>query len=206
MELQMTQVGSTKPASKLAVVEATFTAEFNEPLVHQTVVACMNAARQGTKAQKNRSDVRGGGAKPWRQKGTGRARAGTSRSPIWRSGGATFAARPRNFTQKINKKMYRGAIKSIISELIRSARLVVVDNLEIENPKTRELLALLNGMELKDVLIVTEDVSENLHLAARNLYSVGLCSVSEVDPVCLMAYEKVMMTSGAVKFFEETLA
>lgn len=206
MELQVTQVGTTKSTSKLEVVDATFSADYNEALVHQVVVSTMNAARQGSKAQKNRSDVRGGGAKPWKQKGTGRARAGTSRSPIWRSGGATFAARPRDFSQKINKKMFRSAIKSILSELVREDRLVLVDSITVENPKTRDLVAVLKGMELRDVLILTDDMTENLFLAARNLYNVGLCNVSEVDPVCLMAYEKVLITAGAVKYFEESLA
>lgn len=206
MELQVTQVGATSAASKMTVQDATFAVDYNEGLVHQVVVACMNAARQGTKAQKTRSDVRGGGAKPWKQKGTGRARAGTSRSPIWRSGGVTFAARTRDFSQKINKKMYRAAVKSILSELIRTDRVVIVDALELENPKTRELAALLKSMELNDVLVVTDDVTENLYLASRNLYHVGLCGVSDIDPVTLMAYQKVLMTSGAVKFFEESLA
>jgi large subunit ribosomal protein L4 len=156
-------------AGALEVSEATFGLEFNEALVHQVVVAYAAGARQGTRAQKTRSEVSGGGAKPWRQKGTGRARAGTTRGPIWRSGGVTFAAKPQDHSQKVNRKMYRGAIKSILSELVRQDRLVVVENFTVETPKTKELVAKLNGLELKDVLIITPEVDENLFLSARNL-------------------------------------
>ena len=157
--------------SALEVSEATFGREFNEALVHQVVVAFGAGARQGSKAQKTRSEVRGGGAKPWRQKGTGRARAGTIRSPIWRSGGVTFAAKPQDHSQKVNRKMYRGAIASILSELVRQERLIVVNDFSVETPKTKELVAKLKGLELKDVLIVTKEVDENLFLSARNLYN-----------------------------------
>jgi len=189
----------------LEVSEATFGLEFNEALVHQVVVAYAAGARQGTRAQKTRSEVSGGGAKPWRQKGTGRARAGTSRGPIWRSGGVTFAAKPQDHSQKVNRKMYRGAIKSILSELVRQERLIVVESFTVETPKTKELVAKLNGMELKDVLIVTPEVDENLFLSARNLYKVDVRDVDGIDPVSLVGFEKVLMTASAVKQIEEML-
>ncbi|WP_026376854.1 50S ribosomal protein L4 [Aestuariibacter salexigens] len=192
--------------SALEVSEATFGREFNEALVHQVVVAFGAGARQGSKAQKTRSEVRGGGKKPWRQKGTGRARAGTIRSPIWVGGGRAFAAKPRDFEQKVNKKMYRGAIKSILSELVRQDRLVVVEKFGVEQPKTKELLAKLKELELNDVLIVTPEVDENLFLSARNLYKVDVRDVQGVDPVSLIAFEKVLMTADAVKQLEEALA
>ncbi|MBC3765137.1 50S ribosomal protein L4 [Neptunicella marina] len=190
----------------LEVSEATFGREFNEALVHQVVVAFGAGARQGTRAQKTRSEVSGGGKKPWRQKGTGRARAGTIRSPIWRSGGVTFAAKNQDHSQKVNKKMYRGAIKSILSELVRQERLVVVEKFAVEAPKTKELVAKLNELELNDVLIVTSEVDENLFLSARNLYKVDVRDVAGIDPVSLIAFEKVLMTADAVKQLEETLA
>jgi large subunit ribosomal protein L4 len=192
--------------SALEVSDATFGREFNEALVHQVVVAFGAGARQGTKAQKTRAEVRGGGKKPWRQKGTGRARAGTIRSPIWVGGGRTFAAKPRDFDQKVNKKMYRGAVKSILSELVRQERLVVVEKFGVETPKTKELLAKLTEMELKDVLIVTAELDENLFLASRNLYKVDVRDVQGIDPVSLIAFDKVVMTVDAVKQLEEALA
>jgi LSU ribosomal protein L4P len=195
-----------KGADALTVSETTFGREFNESLVHQVVVAYAAGARQGTRAQKTRSDVSGGGAKPWRQKGTGRARAGTIRSPIWRSGGVTFAARPQDHAQKVNKKMYRGALKSILSELVRQERLIVVDNFSVEAPKTKELVAKLKEFELSDVLIVTAEVDENLFLAARNLYKVDVRDAETIDPVSLIAFDKVVMTADAVKQVEEMLA
>lgn len=188
------------------VSEATFGREFNEALVHQVVTAYAAGARQGSKAQKTRSEVSGGGKKPWRQKGTGRARAGTIRSPIWRSGGVTFAAKPQDHSQKVNKKMYRGAIQSILSELVRQERFVVVENFEVETPKTKALAAKLSEMNLKDVLIITEEVSENLFLSARNLYKVDVRDVATIDPVSLIAFDKVVITAGAVKQIEEMLA
>lgn len=188
------------------VSEATFGREFNEALVHQVVTAYAAGARQGSKAQKTRSEVSGGGKKPWRQKGTGRARSGTIRSPIWRSGGVTFAAKPQDHSQKVNKKMYRGAIKSILSELVRQERFIVVENFDVETPKTKALAAKLNEMSLKDVLIVTEEVSENLFLSARNLYKVDVRDVATIDPVSLIAFDKVLVTAGAVKQIEEMLA
>jgi large subunit ribosomal protein L4 len=190
--------------SALQVSETTFGREFNEALVHQVVVAYAAAARQGTRAQKTRSEVSGGGKKPWRQKGTGRARAGTIRSPLWRSGGVTFAAKPQDHSQKVNRKMYRGAIQSILSELVRQDRLVVVEKFGVDAPKTKELLTKLQALELKDVLIVTTEVEENLFLAARNLYKVR--DVTGIDPVSLIAFDKVLMTADAVKQIEEMLA
>lgn len=190
----------------LEVSDATFGREFNEALVHQVVVAYGAGARQGTKAQKTRAEVRGGGKKPWRQKGTGRARAGTIRSPIWVGGGRAFAAKPRSFEQKVNKKMYRGAIQSILSELVRQDRLIVVEKFGVDAPKTKDLLAKLNELELKDVLIVTAEVDENLFLASRNLYKVDVRDVQGIDPVSLIAFEKVLITTEAVKALEEALA
>jgi large subunit ribosomal protein L4 len=192
--------------SALEVSETTFGREFNEALVHQVVVAYAAGARQGTRAQKTRSDVSGGGKKPWRQKGTGRARSGTIRSPIWVGGGVTFAARPQDHSQKVNKKMYRGAVKSILSELVRQDRLIVVENFSVEAPKTQELKAKLKELDLKDVLIITEELDENLFLAARNLYKVDVRDVQGIDPVSLIAFDKVLVTAAAVKKIEESLA
>ena len=190
----------------LQVSETTFGREFNEALIHQVVVAYANGARQGTRAQKTRSEVSGGGKKPWRQKDTGRARAGSIRSPIWRSGGVTFAARPQDHSQKVNKKMYRAALQSILSELVRQERLIVVEQFAIDAPKTKDLVAKLKSMDLKDVLIVTPEVDENLFLAARNLYKVDVRDVTGLDPVSLIAFDKVLMTAEAVKQIEEMLA
>lgn len=196
----------TKDAQRaLQVSETTFGREFNEALVHQVVVAYSAGSRQGTRAQKTRSDVSGGGKKPWRQKGSGRARAGTIRSPIWRSGGVTFAARPQDHSQKVNRKMYRGALRSILSELVRQDRLIVVDEFALESHKTKVLAAKLKELDLKDVLIVTAEVEEKLFLAARNLYKVDVRDVAGVDPVSLVRFEKVLMTAQAVAQFEEML-
>jgi large subunit ribosomal protein L4 len=197
-----TAVGS----QTLQVSDKVFGADFKEALVHQVVTAYMSAARSGTKAQKNRSAVRGGGAKPFRQKGTGRARAGTSRSPIWRSGGVNFAASPRSYAQKVNRKMFRGAIRSILSELNRQERLLVVDQVSVTAPKTKELVTKLKEMDLSDVLIVAVNPDENIFLAARNLYGVDVCDVIDIDPVSLIAYDKVLVTEEAVKKLEERLA
>jgi len=190
----------------LQVSETTFGREFNEALVHQVVVAYAAGARAGTRSQKTRSEVRGGGKKPWRQKGTGRARAGTTRGPIWRSGGVTFAAKPQDHSQKVNRKMYRGAIASILSELVRQERLIVVEDFSVETPKTKELVTKLNALGLKDVLIVTPEVDENLFLSARNLYKVDVRDVDGIDPVSLVGFEKVLMTATAVKQIEEMLS
>ena len=186
--------------------EANFAREYNEALVHQVVTAYLSGARQGTRAQKTRSEVAGGGKKPWRQKGTGRARAGTIRSPIWRSGGTTFAARPQDHSQKVNKKMYRAAMRSILSELARTDRLVVVEGVDVDQPKTKLLVEQLKGFGVENVLIVADAVDKNLYLAARNLHKVDVCDVDAVDPVSLIAFDKVMVTVDAVKKFEETLA
>ncbi|OIQ47267.1 MAG: 50S ribosomal protein L4 [Gammaproteobacteria bacterium MedPE] len=201
MELVLKDAGNA-----LEVSEATFGRDFNEALVHQVVVAYAAGARQGSRKQKTRSEVSGGGAKPWKQKGTGRARAGTIRSPIWRSGGVTFAARPQDHSQKVNRKMYRAALQSIFSELVRQDRLVVVENFAVETPKTKELVAKLKELELKDVLIVTEEVEENLFLAARNLYKVDVRDVAGLDPVSLVGFDKIVVTAAAVKQIEEMLA
>jgi len=189
----------------VSVSEVTFGREFNQDLVHQAVVAYMAGARQGTKAQKTRAEVSGGGKKPWRQKGTGRARAGTIRSPIWRSGGVTFAAKPRNHDQKLNKKMYRGALRCILSELARQERLVVVENFALESPKTKALVQKLAQYDIAEALIVTEEVNEALYLSARNLHKVDVCDVSGVNPVSLIRFDKVIMTVAALKKFEEVL-
>ena len=190
--------------AELAVSEATFGQEYNETLVHQVVVAYRNAGRAGTKRQKSRAEVRGGGKKPHAQKGTGQARAGSSRSPIWRGGGVTFAARPRDFAQKVNRKMYRGAIVSMLSELVRQNRLVVTDEIALEAPKTKLLASKLSGWSLTHkVLIVVEALDEKLFLAARNLPHVELLEVAQINPLSLVEHERVLMTVGAVKMLEE---
>jgi large subunit ribosomal protein L4 len=190
----------------LTVSETTFGRDFNEALVHQVVVAYSAGARQGTRAQKTRSEVSGSGRKPWRQKGTGRARSGSIRSPIWRSGGVTFAAKPQDHSQKVNKKMYRGAMKGILSELFRQDRLVVMEKFSVEAPKTKLLVQKLKEMALKDVLIVTEKIDTNLFLASRNLYKVDVRDVAGIDPVSLIAFNTVIMTVDAVRRVEEMLA
>jgi len=200
MKLKMQGSGSVD------VTEAAFGAEFNEALIHQVVTAYLAGGRAGTKAQKNRAAVRGGGAKPWRQKGTGRARAGTIRSPIWVGGGRTFAAQPRNHDQKVNKKMYRAALRSVLSELVRQDRLVVVKELTLEAPKTKLLATQLKEFDLSNVLIVTEAFDEKLFLAARNLTDVGICDAAAIDPVVLIRFEKVLITLPALKLLEERLS
>ncbi len=183
-----------------------FGAEFNGPLVHQVVTAYMAGGRAGTKAQKTRAEVRGGGKKPWKQKGTGRARAGTIRSPLWRGGGIIFAAKPRSFEQKVNRKMYRGALASILSELNRLERLIVVKDFEVKQPKTKLLAGELAALKVEDVLLVTHEENQNLSLAARNLKGVDVCRVEEVDPVALVAREKLVITVDALKRLQEQLA
>lgn len=192
--------------TSVSVSEATFGKEFNESLIHQVVTAYLAGARQGTRAQKTRSQVRGGGRKPWKQKGSGRARAGTIRSPIWRGGGVTFAAVPADHSQKVNRKMYRGAIRSIMSELIRQERLVVVPEMAIAEPKTKLFIAKMKELDLTNCLIVSEDVDSNLYLSARNLPHVEVVDVDAINPVNLVAFEKVVMTVSALKKFEELLA
>lgn len=188
------------------VSEQAFGVDFNEPLIHQVVTAWLAGARSGTKRQKNRSDVSGGGAKPWNQKGTGRARAGTIRSPIWVGGGRAFAARPRDHSQKVNRKMYRGALRSLFSELLRQERLIVVESITVDAPKTKELAAKLKGLSLDNVLIVNEAFDENLYLAARNLKNVGIIDVTAIDPVTLLRFEKVVISVPALKLVEERLS
>ncbi len=205
MELSVVKPGNSA-AGTVSVSEATFAREYNEALVHQVVTAYLAGARQGTRAQKSRSAVAGGGRKPWRQKGTGRARAGTIRSPIWRSGGVTFAASPQDHSQKVNKKMYRAAMRSILSELARTERLLVVENFDVEQPKTKLLVEQLKGFGVDNVLIVANEVDQNLYLASRNLHKVDVCDVDAVDPVSLVAFDKVMVTVEALKKFEEALA
>jgi large subunit ribosomal protein L4 len=192
--------------ASMDVADVVFGQEFNETLVHQVVVAYMAGGRAGTHAQKNRSAVRGGGSKPWRQKGTGRARSGTIRSPLWRGGGTTFAASTRDYSQKVNKKAYRAAIRSILSELVRQERLVVVDSFAVDAPRTRDLVSKLQDLGLEQVLIVHEDPDENLYLAARNLPKVEVVDTAIADPVSLVGFDKVLMTAGALRQFEERLA
>lgn len=205
MELQV-RSHAGHAASKLKVSEVLFGCDFNEALIHQVIVAYRARGRAGTKAQKNRSDVRGGGIKPWRQKGTGRARAGSIRSPLWRTGGVTFAARPRDFTQKVNKRMYRKALHSILSELNRQERLLIVDQFTVSQPKTKELLVHLNELGLPKALIVIANEDRNLFLSARNLIGVSVVLASEVDPVSLVGASHVLMTVDAVKKIEERFA
>lgn len=203
MELQL-----ANSKKKLDLSDEVFGCEFKEALIHQVVTAYMNAGRAGTKAQKTRAEVRGGGAKPFRQKGTGRARAGTIRSPIWRTGGATFAAKPRSFKQKVNKKMYRGAIRSIFSELVRQDRVVIVDSFKIEEMKTKILLGMLNDLNATGhVLIISETLDENLYYSARNIPHVAItdASIAAADPVSLVRAEKVIITAAAIKEIEELL-
>lgn len=206
MELALALPGKKTGKEKVTVSDESFGREYNEPLVHQTVVTYMAGARQGTVKQKNRSEVQGGGRKPWRQKGTGRARAGTIRSPIWRSGGLAFAARPQDYSKKINKKMYRGAMQCILSELIRQERLIAVNDFTVDTHKTKDLVNKLKEFELDNVLIVSDQVEKNLYLAARNLHKVDVLDVSGVDPVSLIGFEKVLITVPALKKIEEMLS
>ncbi len=195
-----------QPTGSVDVAETAFGAAFNEALVHQVVTAYLAGSRAGTKAQKNRAAVRGGGAKPWRQKGTGRARAGTIRSPIFVGGGRTFAASPRDFSQKVNKKMYRAALRSVLSELVRQDRLLVIESLAIDAPKTKLLAGKLKELELDNVLLLNEAFDEKLFLAARNLPNVGICDAASIDPVVLIRFEKVLITLPALKLIEERLS
>lgn len=204
MELSVIKAGNAA-AGTVSVSDVTFAREYNEDLVHQVVTAYMAGARQGSRAQKNRADVSGGGRKPWRQKGTGRARAGTNSSPIWRSGGVTFAAQPQDHSQKVNRKMYRAALRTIMSELARQDRLIVVESLDMEVPKTKELVKQLGEFGLDNVLIVSAELDTNLYLASRNLHKVDVRDVASADPVSLIAYDKVLVTVDAVKKFEEML-
>ena len=206
MELNLTTATGKASKKTVEVSDVAFAADFNEGLVHQVVTAYLAGGRSGTRAQKTRSQVRGGGAKPWRQKGSGRARAGTIRSPLWRTGGVTFAAKPQDWSQKVNRKMYRAGMRSILSELARQDRLVVLDDFNLEQPKTKLLAEQLKTLGLDSVLIVTEKMDDNLFLAARNLYKVGLCEAGVVDPVSLVRFDKVLTTVSALKQIEESLA
>ena len=205
MELALTNDAGAE-AGRLEVSEQVFGADYKPSLIHQVVTAYLAGGRSGTKAQKSRSQVAGGGSKPWRQKGTGRARAGTSRSPIWRGGGMTFAGQPRDYAQKVNRKMYQGALRSILSELARQGRLVVMSELKLTAPKTKELIALLKGLEINDALLVSERDDENLFLAARNLPGIDAISAAELDPVSMIAFDKVVVTEAAIKQIEERLS
>jgi large subunit ribosomal protein L4 len=206
MELNLALPGKKTGKETVSLSDESFDKAYNEPLVHQTVVTYMAGARQGSVKQKTRSEVRGGGRKPWRQKGTGRARAGTIRSPIWRGGGVTFAARPADHSKKLNKKMYRGAMQCILSELIRNGRLFVVNEFQLGSHKTQELVNKLKEFGLDNVLIISEEVEKNLYLAARNLHKVDALDVTGIDPVSLIGFENVLITVSALKKVEEMLA
>lgn len=206
MELALTTAGGKASSKTVAVADSAFARDFNEGLVHQIVTAYLAGGRAGTRGHKNRSDVSGGGAKPYRQKGTGRARAGTIRSPLWRTGGKTFAATNQDWSQKINKKQYRAGMRSILSELVRQERLVVVENFSVKEPKTRELVEQLAKLGLGQVMIVVEEMDKNLFLAARNLHKIGLSEAAIIDPVSLVKFDKVLVTVPALKKIEEMFA
>ena len=200
MELQLHD-----STAKLNVSDAIFGAAYNEPLIHQVVTAYMNGARAGTKAQKSKAMVSGGGKKPWKQKGTGRARAGSIRSPLWRGGGKTFAAVPRDFSQKVNRKMYRGAIRSIVAELTRQGHLIVAETFTVDAARTKGLVERLKSMAASDILIVTGELDKNLFLSARNIPHVAVCDVEAINPLTLLSHQKVLMTADAVKKLEAWL-
>jgi len=202
VQLGLTSDSGNEANANVEVTDAAFAAEFNEALVHQVVTAYMAGARAGTRAHKSRSQVRGGGRKPWRQKGTGSARAGSIRSPIWRGGGVTFAARPKDYAQKVNRKMYRGAMRSILSELVRQDRLIVVESFSVDTPKTRNLVEKLSRMAIDDVLIVIDGEDMNLELAVRNLHWAAVIHSKDVNPVNLMAFDKIVITVPALKHVE----
>jgi len=196
----------TQDSKNLDLADSAFGVPYNEALVHQVVNAVLSGGRAETKAQKNRSQASGGGAKPWKQKGTGRARAGTIRSPIWVGGGRTFAAKPQDHSQKVNRKMYQAAMRSILSELFRQKRVVVTDSINIKQPKTKDLLKILNKNDLTDVLMVSDAFDENLFLSARNVKNVGICNAGSITPVILMKHEKILITVSALKLIEERFA
>ena len=204
MKVKVLNLKTNKSTSQ-EVSDDIFDRTYNESLVHQITTAYMAGGRSGSKAQKNRAAVSGGGKKPWKQKGTGRARAGTSRGPIWRSGGVTFAAQPKSFSQKVNKKMYKGAISVIFSELLRKDRLRVVSDFEVAEPKTKNITSLMKSLNLKDALLMTDELDENLYLSSRNLYHVGVCDTQSIDPVSLIGYENVVLTKAALKKVEAML-
>ncbi|HIF52361.1 MAG TPA: 50S ribosomal protein L4 [Thiotrichaceae bacterium] len=205
MELTIQKEGKKK-AGSMTVADSVFSVEFNEPLIHQVLTTYLAGARSGTKAQKTRSEVRGGGRKPWAQKGTGRARAGTIRSPLWRSGGVTFAAKPRDYSKKINKKMYRAAMRSIFSELVRQERFVCVDEFDVTEAKTKLVKDKLNGFGLEDVLIITEELTETLYFGIRNLPKADVIDANEIDPYSLIGFEKILITKAAVEKVEAWLS
>lgn len=205
MDLKL-QSFNGKKDSKITVSDTVFDRDYNESLVHQVVTAYLAGARSGTHAQKTRSEVSGGGRKPFAQKGSGRARAGTIRSPLWRSGGTTFAAKPRDYSQKVNRKVYRNALCTILSELRRNDSLVIVDNVELDTPKTKDLLAKTTALGLTNVLIVSENAAGNLALASRNLYNVAATDAAHVNPVALLRFDKVVMSEDSVRKLEESLA
>lgn len=203
MELKV--ISPNKSEKNISVSDKVFASKIKSALVHQVVNACLAASHIGTKAQKTRAEVSGGGAKPWRQKGTGRARAGTTRSPIWRKGGVTFAAKPIVTTQKVNKKMYQAAMRSILSELINQSRLMVVEDLNVSSPKTKEFANKMKELKIDEALLITEKIDSDLHLASRNVAQIGLCAATNLNPVDLIAYEKVVITVPAIKQLEEWL-
>lgn len=205
MQLGLISDSGKKEKGKVEVTDAAFAVDFNEALVHQVVTAFMAGARAGTRAQKSRADARGGGKKPWRQKGTGHARSGSIRSPIWRGGGVTFAARPKDYSQKVNRKMYRGAMRSILSELVRQDRLVVVEDFSVEAPKTKLLAEKLKALSLQDTLIVVDFEDVKLQLAARNLHWTAVIQAVHANPVSLLAFDKVLITVAALKQLEARL-
>lgn len=206
MDIQVALPGKKAGKEKVTVSDESFAKEFNESLVHQVVVTYMAGGRQGSVKQLTRSEVRGGGKKPWRQKGTGRARAGTSRGPIWRGGGVTFAAVPQDHSRKINRKMYRGAMRCILSELIRQDRLMLVEDFSVADHKTKGLISKLAEFELDNVLIVSDQVDKNLYLASRNLHKIDVRDAAAIDPVSLIGYDKVLVTVPALKKLEGMLA
>ena len=204
MKIKIEKSGKKQPGT-MNVADSVFAVEFNEPLVHQVLVSYMSGSRSGTKSQKSRSEVRGGGRKPWRQKGTGRARAGTIRSPLWRGGGVTFAAKSRDYSKKVNRKMFRGAMRSIFSELVRQERFLCVDEFDVSDSKTKLVKEKLNKLGLKEVLIITEGLSENLYLGVRNIPKVDVMDTNEINPYSLIGFEKVLITQAAVEKVEEWL-
>ncbi len=204
MKIKIEKSGKKQPGT-MNVSDSVFAVEFNEPLVHQVLVSYMSGSRSGTKSQKSRSEVRGGGRKPWRQKGTGRARAGTIRSPLWRGGGVTFAAKSRDYSKKVNRKMFRGAMRSIFSELVRQERFLCVDEFDVSDSKTKLVKEKLNKLGLKEVLIITEGLSENLYLGVRNIPKVDVMDTNEINPYSLIGSEKVLITQAAVEKVEEWL-
>lgn len=205
LSLAIVNQDKTESGKTIALNDKVFGCEFKEPLIHQVVTAYMAAGRAGTRGQKTRAEVSGGGKKPWKQKGTGQARAGTTRGPVWRGGGVTFAARTQNYSQKVNKKMYATALRSIFSELLRQNRIVLLENLQVSSPKTREFLKQLKSLATDEALVITDNVDANLYLASRNLFKVSVRNVENIDPVSLVSFEKIILTLPALKQIEEML-